>query len=173
MSMDIEAIKKDVTRRMEGAVDVLIKEFGGLRTGRANISLLEPLMVEAYGSEMPMNQVGTISVPEPRMLTVQVWDKGLVQAVEKAIMDSALGLNPGAWTSRNTKRPGKPIDGKRQGTNPHSTSYAMRTSDCAARTGNFAARRRAPQDADEPSHLVGRSDRYLSPCPRVHGCGRA
>ena len=94
MRTDIEAIKKDVTRRMEGAVDVLIKEFGGLRTGRANISLLEPLMVEAYGSEMPMNQVGTISVPEPRMLTVQVWDKGLVQAVEKAIMDSALGLNP-------------------------------------------------------------------------------
>ena len=94
VSTDIEAIKKDVTRRMEGAVDVLIKEFGGLRTGRANISLLEPLMVEAYGSEMPMNQVGTISVPEPRMLTVQVWDKGLVQAVEKAIMDSALGLNP-------------------------------------------------------------------------------
>ena len=94
MSTDIEAIKKDVTRRMEGAVDVLIKEFGGLRTGRANISLLEPLMVEAYGSKMPMNQVGTISVPEPRMLTVQVWDKGLVQAVEKAIMDSALGLNP-------------------------------------------------------------------------------
>ena len=94
MSTDIEAIKKDVTRRMEGAVDVLIKEFGGLRTGRANISLLEPLMVEAYGSEMPMNQVGTVSVPEPRMLTVQVWDKGLVQAVEKAIMDSALGLNP-------------------------------------------------------------------------------
>ena len=94
MSTDIEAIKKDVIRRMEGAVDVLIKEFGGLRTGRANISLLEPLMVEAYGSEMPMNQVGTVSVPEPRMLTVQVWDKGLVQAVEKAIMDSALGLNP-------------------------------------------------------------------------------
>lgn len=94
MSADIEAIKKDVTRRMEGAVDVLLKEFGGLRTGRANTSLLEPVMVEAYGSEMPMNQVGTISVPEPRMLTVQVWDKGLVKAVEKAIMESGLGLNP-------------------------------------------------------------------------------
>ncbi len=82
MSTDIEAIKKDVTRRMEGAVDVLIKEFGGLRTGRANISLLEPLMVESYGSEIPMNQVGTVSVPEPRMLSVHVWDKGLVKAVE-------------------------------------------------------------------------------------------
>ncbi|MFQ5765805.1 MAG: ribosome recycling factor, partial [Rhodospirillales bacterium] len=79
---------------MEGAVEVLLKEFGGLRTGRANTSLLEPVMVEAYGSEMPMNQIGTVSVPEPRMLTVQVWDKGLVKAVEKAIMESGLGLNP-------------------------------------------------------------------------------
>ncbi len=79
---------------MNGAVDVLHQEFGGLRTGRAAISLLEPITVEAYGSEMPMNQVGTISVPEPRMLSVQVWDKGLVKAVEKAIMESGLGLNP-------------------------------------------------------------------------------
>ncbi len=94
MSADIEAIKKNITRRMEGAFDVLLREFGGLRTGRANTSLLEPLMVQAYGSEMPMNQVGAISVPEPRMLTVQVWDKGLVGAVEKAIMESGLGLNP-------------------------------------------------------------------------------
>ncbi len=94
MSIDIEAIKKDITRRMEGAQEVLADEFGGLRTGRANISLLEPLTVEAYGSEMPMNQVGNIGVPEPRMLTVQVWDKGLVKAVEKAIMESGLGLNP-------------------------------------------------------------------------------
>lgn len=94
MSTDIEAIKKDITRRMEGALDVLLQEFGGLRTGRANTSLLEPLVVEAYGSEMPLNQVGTVSVPEPRMLTVQVWDKGLVSAVEKAILESGLGLNP-------------------------------------------------------------------------------
>ncbi len=91
---DIQSIKKDVTRRMEGAVDVLHQEFGGLRTGRASTSLLEPLMVEAYGSEMPINQVGTISVPEPRMLTVQVWDKTMVKSVEKAIMESGLGLNP-------------------------------------------------------------------------------
>ncbi len=94
MSADIEAIKKDITRRMEGAVEVLHKEFGGLRTGRANVSLLDPIMVEAYGSDMPLNQVGTASVPEPRMLTVQVWDKGLVSSVEKAILDSGLGLNP-------------------------------------------------------------------------------
>ncbi len=94
MSADIEAIKKDITRRMEGALDVLLREFGGLRTGRANISLLEPLMVQAYGSAMPMNQVGTIGVPEPRMLSIQVWDKGLVGAVEKAILESGLGLNP-------------------------------------------------------------------------------
>ncbi len=91
---DIEAIKKDITRRMEGAVDVLHREFGGLRTGRAATSLLEPLMVDAYGTEMPINQVGTIGVPEPRMLTVQVWDKNLVKSVAKAILESGLGLNP-------------------------------------------------------------------------------
>ncbi len=91
---DIENTKKDVKRRMEGAVEVLHQEFGGLRTGRASTSLLEPIMVDAYGSEMPMNQVGTIGVPEPRMLTVQVWDKSMVKSVEKAIMESGLGLNP-------------------------------------------------------------------------------
>lgn len=94
MTTDINAAKKDVSRRMEGAVEVLHKEFGGLRTGRAAISLLDPLTVEAYGSEMPLNQVGTVGVPEPRMLSVQVWDKGLVKAVEKSILDSGLGLNP-------------------------------------------------------------------------------
>ncbi len=94
MSADIETIKKDIARRMEGALEVLHKEFGGLRTGRANTSLLDPIVVVAYGADMPLNQVGTVSVPEPRLLTVQVWDKGLVSAVEKAIMDSGLGLNP-------------------------------------------------------------------------------
>lgn len=91
---DISSIKRDVTRRMEGAVGVLHKEYSGLRTGRASTGLLEPLMVAAYGSELPMNQVGTISVPEPRMLSIQVWDKGMVKAVEKSIMESGLGLNP-------------------------------------------------------------------------------
>ncbi len=91
---DIDAAKKDIRRRMEGAVDVLHQEFGGLRTGRAATSLLEPVVVQAYGSEMPMNQVGTVSAPEPRLLTVQVWDKGLVKSVEKAILESGLGLNP-------------------------------------------------------------------------------
>jgi len=94
VSANIEEMKKDVTRRMEGALEVLGREFGGLRTGRANANLVEPVMVKAYGSEMPMNQVGTINVPEPRMLTVQVWDKGLVSAVQKAILESGLGLNP-------------------------------------------------------------------------------
>lgn len=89
-----EAIRSDVERRMQGAVDALAKEFGGLRTGRASVSLLEPVMVDAYGTQMPMNQVGTVGVPEPRMLTVQVWDKGLVRAVEKGILESGLGLNP-------------------------------------------------------------------------------
>ena len=96
MTTDISADKKDVTRRMEGAVDVLHKEFGGLRTGRASTSLLDPVMVNAYGADMPLNQVGTVSVPEPRLLSVQVWDKGMVKSVEKAIMDSGLGLNPSA-----------------------------------------------------------------------------
>ena len=92
--MEFETTKKDIRRRMEGALEVLHKEFGGLRTGRAAASLLEPLTVEAYGQPMPINQVGTIGVPEPRMLTVQVWDKGLVSAVERSIRESDLGLNP-------------------------------------------------------------------------------
>ncbi|MDX1542197.1 MAG: ribosome recycling factor [Geminicoccaceae bacterium] len=84
----------DVRRRMDGAIEVLRKEFAGLRTGRASASLLEPIVVPAYGGEMPLNQVGTVSVPEPRMLSVQVWDKSLTKAVEKAIRTSGLGLNP-------------------------------------------------------------------------------
>jgi ribosome recycling factor len=84
----------DLKKRMNGAVEVLRKEFGGLRTGRASASLLEPISVAAYGAEMPLNQVATVSVPEARMLSVQVWDKGLVKAVEKAIRTSDLGLNP-------------------------------------------------------------------------------
>ena len=83
-----------LTRRMDGALDALRKEFGGLRTGRASASLLEPIHVDAYGSSMPLNQVGTIGVPEPRMITVQVWDRSMVKAVEKAIRESGLGLNP-------------------------------------------------------------------------------
>ena len=84
----------DLNKRMDSALEVLRKELQGLRTGRASASLLEPIVVEAYGSEMPLTQVGTVNVPEPRMLTVQVWDRGLVKAVEKAIRNSSLGLNP-------------------------------------------------------------------------------
>src|ERR1700734_3489315 len=83
-----------MNRRMTGAVGTLKQEFAGLRTGRANPSLLDPVMVEAYGSPMPINQVGTVSAPEPRLLTVQVWDKGLTKAVDKAIREASLGLNP-------------------------------------------------------------------------------
>jgi len=81
-------------QRMEGAIDALKKEFGGLRTGRASTSLLDHVQVDAYGSMMPIAQVGTLGVPEPRLITVQVWDKGLVKNVEKAIRDAGLGLNP-------------------------------------------------------------------------------
>lgn len=89
-SFDINELK----RRMQGATQALRHELGGLRTGRAAASMLEPVQVEAYGSHMPLNQVATISVPEPRMLSVQVWDKSMVKAVEKAIVDSNLGLSP-------------------------------------------------------------------------------
>ncbi len=84
----------DLVRRMDGAIEVLRREFAGLRTGRATPSLLEPVMVEAYGSEMPLNQLATISVSEPRMLSVQVWDKNMAKPVEKAILNADLGLNP-------------------------------------------------------------------------------
>jgi ribosome recycling factor len=88
--MDSDEIK----RRMHGAVAALRTELGGLRTGRASTSLLEPIHVDAYGSSMALNQVGSVSVPEPRMLSVQVWDKALVSAVDRAIREANLGLNP-------------------------------------------------------------------------------
>jgi ribosome recycling factor len=86
--------KADVQRRMTGAVEALKHDLGGLRTGRASTTLLEPVTVEVYGSHMPLNQVATISAPEPRMLSVQVWDRSNVSSVEKAIRSSGLGLNP-------------------------------------------------------------------------------
>lgn len=85
---------KDLEKRMRAAHDGLKKELGGLRTGRANAGMLEPLQVQVYGQRMPITQCGTISVPEPRMLTIQVWDKAALPAVEKAIRESNLGLNP-------------------------------------------------------------------------------
>ena len=84
----------DLKRRMDGALDALKKEFSGLRTGRASASLLDPIKVEAYGSPTPINQVGTVSTPEARMLSVQVWDKTMVAVVDKAIRNANLGLNP-------------------------------------------------------------------------------
>jgi ribosome recycling factor len=93
---DLNGLKQDLVRRMDGAVETLRREFAGLRSGRASPALLEPVKVPAYGSEMPLAQVGTVAVPEARMLTVQVWDKSLVHSVEKAIRDAGLGLNPAA-----------------------------------------------------------------------------
>lgn len=84
----------DVKRRMQASLGVLKQELGGLRTGRASPNLVEPIQVDAYGSHMPMNQVATVSVPEPRLISIQVWDNSLVKSVEKAIRDSNLGLNP-------------------------------------------------------------------------------
>jgi len=84
----------DIQRRMDGALAALKRDFSGLRTGRASTALLDALDVDVYGSQMPIDQVGTVSVPESRLLTIQVWDKGLVGAVEKSIRESELGLNP-------------------------------------------------------------------------------
>ncbi len=94
MSNSDEFDLKDLRRRMDGAVSTLKAEFSGLRTGRASASLVEPVVVEAYGSQMPITQVGTVSVPEPRMIAIQVWDKGMVAAVDKAIRNAGLGVNP-------------------------------------------------------------------------------
>jgi ribosome recycling factor len=92
--MPEDSLLTDLRRRMDGALEVLRKEFGGLRTGRASAGLLEPIAVAAYGGTMPINQVANVSVPEPRMITVQVWDRAMVKAVDKAIRESGLGLNP-------------------------------------------------------------------------------
>lgn len=91
---DLKTLKADIQRRMDGALETLKKEFSGLRTGRASPSLLEPIRVEAYGSNQPLAQVANVSVGGPSMLSVQVWDRSVVKAVEIAIRDSGLGLNP-------------------------------------------------------------------------------
>ena len=85
---------KELRRRMDGAISVLKDEYMGLRTGRATTSMLDPVQVDAYGSKMPLNQCATVNAPESRLLSVQVWDASLVKAVEKAIRDAGLGLNP-------------------------------------------------------------------------------
>jgi len=94
MADDFELDLDDIERRMDGAMTALRQEFLSLRTGRASASMLEPILVDAYGSMTPVNQVGTVNVPEPRMITVNVWDKGLTAKVEKAIRESGLGINP-------------------------------------------------------------------------------
>jgi ribosome recycling factor len=91
---DVEIDIASLEKRMDGALHALRSEFASLRTGRASASMLDPITVEAYGSTMPVNQLGTITVPEPRMVLVNVWDKGLVGAVDKAIRNSGLGINP-------------------------------------------------------------------------------
>jgi len=94
MPADVKALKQDLQRRMDGAMEMLRKEFSGLRTGRASPALLEPIRVDAYGTEQPLNQVANVSIAGPGLLSVQVWDKSVIKAVEVAIRDSGLGLNP-------------------------------------------------------------------------------
>lgn len=109
MSFSIKSLEK----RMEGAVSALATEFQGLRTGRASVNLLDPVQVPAYGSTVPLNQVGSISVPEPRMITVNIWDKGLVGAADKAIRDAGLGLNP-VVDGTNLRIPIPPLNEERR-----------------------------------------------------------
>ena len=92
--MSYAALKKDLEHKMVMSIDHAKKEFSGLRTGRASTALLDSVVVDAYGAKMPLNQVGSVSVPEPRLLSVSVWDKGLAKSVEKAIREANLGLNP-------------------------------------------------------------------------------
>ena len=94
MSDEIHIDTDDLERRMKGAMDSLRQEFASLRTGRASATMVEPIMVDAYGSMTPINQIGTVNVPEPRMVTINIWDKGLVGRAEKAIRESGLGINP-------------------------------------------------------------------------------
>ncbi|MGY9036157.1 MAG: ribosome recycling factor [Rhodobacterales bacterium] len=94
MTDDLMIDTDDLQRRMNGAMASLKTEFSSLRTGRASASMLDPILVDAYGSPTPINQLGTVNVPESRMLTVNVWDKGLVNKVDKAIRESGLGINP-------------------------------------------------------------------------------
>lgn len=103
----------DYRKRMDGALESLRKEFGGLRTGRANAGLLDGVVVKAYGSEMPINQVASVSVPEARMLTVSVWDKTMVGAVDKALRQSSLGLNP-VMDGQNLRIPMPPLTEERR-----------------------------------------------------------
>jgi len=110
---DFPSLKKDLKHRMDSTLEVLKKEFAGLRTGRAHASLLDPVMVEAYGSSMPLNQVANVNVPEPRMLTVQVWDRSMAKAVEKAIRDAGLGLNP-ASEGQTIRVPIPPLNEERR-----------------------------------------------------------
>ncbi|MEM9422823.1 MAG: ribosome recycling factor, partial [Pseudomonadota bacterium] len=104
---------KELEKRMDGAIASLKSEFAGLRSGRASTNLLEPVMVNAYGSDMPLNQVGTVGVSDPRTLSVQVWDKGMVGAVEKAIRESGLGLNP-VTDGQNVRVPMPPMTEERR-----------------------------------------------------------
>ena len=103
----------DYKKRMDGAITALQHEFGGLRTGRASATILDPITVEAYGATSPLNQVANVSVPEPRMISVQVWDKSVVSAVDKAIRASNLGLNP-IVDGQTLRIPIPPLTGERR-----------------------------------------------------------
>ena len=127
--MNYAALKKDLEHKMIVSLDHAKKEFSGLRTGRASTALLDSVVVDAYGAKMPLNQVGSVSVPEPRLLSVSVWDKGLAKSVEKAIREANLGLNP-------------MTDGRPTSSAPFTSKWTRRNSCCPwSRNGPATARR--------------------------------
>ena len=170
-----DALLKDIQRRMDGALEALRKEFGGLRTGRASVSLLEPVTVSAYGNVMPLNQLANINVPEPRMITVQVWDRGMVKAVDKAIREAGLGLNP--QTEGQTVR--VPIPDLNEERRRELTRVAAKYAEAArvsvrnVRRDGIEALRKQEKDGDISQDRAGAKARARDPAPhrRAHQSG--
>lgn len=151
-TFDFDELLLEVESHMEAAVDALKKELAGLRTGRAHTGLLETIQVEAYGAVTPLKQVGSINVPEPRMLSVQVWDKGTVKAVEKAIRDAGLGLNP-VVDGQSVRVPIPPLtEERRRDLTKIAGKYAEQTriSVRNARRDGMEALKKAEKDGDVP-----------------------
>ncbi len=155
MAADLNTMKQDLARRMDGALETLRREFAGLRAGRASPALLEPVRVEAYGTEMPIAQVGTIGVPEPRMLTVQVWDRSDGRRVERAIRDAGLGLNP-ASDGQLVRIPIPQLDRRA----PHELAKAANRYAEGARVAVRGVRRDGMDQikAHEKKHEIGEDD---------------
>jgi ribosome recycling factor len=148
--------KSDLQRRMQGAVEALRHDLGGLRTGRASTALLDPVQVEVYGTNMPLNQIATVSVPEPRMLSVQVWDRSNVGPVEKAIRSAGLGLNP-VSDGQNIRLPIPELTEERRKELAKLVGQYAEKARIAARNVRRDGMDQLKQD--EKKHLIGEDDR--------------